>query len=201
VRAGGRLVADLQFAFCDDYGRLLPHGPDSELAQLFGAWVETIHDGRTGGPSWQGEQLDGSWADIAVQDADIIAAFGDGRPAITRTKLGQGESLLLAMDPSSAAAGRGTAWAEDLLSGLLRSTPSSWASSLSQTICPPATAADHYFFINPGPATTAWVQSSTPYRACECVLEGSPAQLSAAGFSVSVPARSAQWVRAVKGAS
>lgn len=200
VAAGGRVIADLQIGFCDPCGRLLPRGVESPLGQLFGAWVETIHDSRTGGPQWQGRDLVGHWADLGVASATVIATFDDGRPAVTSQRHGQGEALLIACDPAGAAAGPGADWASGLLTPLLRTRPAAWTSSLSQTMRRTTPTADHYFFINPGPATTAWVHSERAYTSLAAVLDGDQPQAIAGGFAVSVPAASAQWVRASRGA-
>ena len=199
VAAGGRLIVDCQFAFCDQAGRLFARGEQSTLASLFGAWTEVVHDGRTGGAQWQGQAITGFWADISVSDAETIARFDDGRPAITRKKHGAGEAILLAFDPTSAAITPHQDAAETLIGQLCRTAPAEWSSTLSQTIRRVTDQADHYYFINPGPATTAWVHSQTSYQSVCDVLENnrSVPQISG-GFAVSIPEQTAMWIRAVK---
>ena len=194
VKAGGRVIADLQFGFCDPAGRMLPHGNGTELDKLFGGWVEMIHDGRTGGPGWAGAPVEGFWADLEVTAAEVSARFDDGRPAVLRHRIGDGEVLLCALDPARAALRPGTAWAETLIAGLARSAEPDWNCSLPQTVRRRGAAADHYFLHNPGAACTAQISSNTTYAKVYDVLENK-AISGGSVIEVKIPAASASWIR------
>ena len=109
--AGGRVIVDCQFSFCDPHGRLVAREDASTLGQLFGGWVEAVHDGRTGGSVWEGSPVSGFWADLQVNTAEVLSTFEDGRPGVIRHKLGKGEAILMALDPASVAAKPDVAWA------------------------------------------------------------------------------------------
>lgn len=194
VNAGGRLVADLQFGFCDPAGRMLPHGRGTQLETLFGGWVEMIHDGRTGGPGWEGAPVEGFWADLCVTSATVSALFDDGRPAVLRHRIGKGETLLCALDPARAALRPGSGWAGTLIAGMARSSEPDWSCSLPQTVRRRCAAADHYFMHNPGPACTAQIISSAKYTKVDDVLEEQSISGGSA-IQVQIPAASASWIR------
>jgi hypothetical protein len=200
VQSGGRLIVDAQFAFCDQGGRVVQRSDATVYGQLFGAWPEIVHDGRTGGPMWQGAQIDGFWTDLTVTTAEVLAMFDDGRPAMTRLRHGDtehgGEAILLAVDPAQAAVSPKAEWAMQLLADVCRNEIPTLQSSVPQTIRRETSHAHHYFLINPGPATTAWVHSTTRYETIEDVLDETVVPMTASGFQVRVPADSACWVRA-----
>ena len=195
VKHGGRIVVDCQFDFCDAHGRVSLHGEDTVAGKLFGAWTETVHDGRTGGPIWEGQPVEGFWADLEINDAEVVARFSDGRAAVTRKAHGEGEAILMALDPASAALTPKNAWAETLLTSLAQTTPNAWSSTLPLTLCRTTPDADHFFLINPGPATTAYLHQDGVNEWLD-VLEGAPLKGIQGGCAVPIEAGSACWVRA-----
>jgi len=197
VQAGGRVVVDCQFAFCDRHGRLHPQGPSTPLGTLLGAWTEAIHDGRTGGPIWQGSQVDVFWSDLGIGDAEILARFEDGRPAVTRHPYGQGEAVLMALDPATAAVKPNVTWAETLLSSLACTRTPDWSSTLPLTLRREGKTTDHYYLLNPGPSTTVFLQAEGIER-WQDVLQDTPLPSLPNGCTVQVEAGSAAWVRALK---
>jgi len=196
AREGGRVVVDAQFGFCDPHGRILARGPGSPLARLLGGWTEAIHDGRTGGPRWSGEPVEGFWADLAAEAASVLARFDDGRPALLLHRIGEGEVLTCALDPALAAHRPGRGWAEQLIVGVARTGQPDWSCDLPHAVRRRGARADHYFLHNPGPARTAWIRADEPYAGALDVLAETALSLSAGGICVEVPAASAIWVRA-----
>jgi hypothetical protein len=197
VEAGGRLVVDVQFGFCDPHGRLLPHGTDTPLAQLFGAWVEVIHDSRSGGPAWNGVPVSGFWADVGVSTAEVLARFDDGRPVLLRQRLGAGEAILCALDPAKAACEPGADWAETLIARLCRSRAPDWHCDAEIAVRRVGRHADHFFLQNPGAARTVWVEGQTPYTEVRDLLSGESLP-AGASFPARLHAGSALWLRAAK---
>ena len=127
----------------------MPRGEQSALATLFGAWTEVVHGMAYWRSQWQGQQLTGFWADLSISDAETLACFDDGRPAITRKKHGNGGALLIAFDPSSVAVKPDQPWAEDLIGQLAQALGQlNGSNNLAQTIRRQVEEADHYYFIN-----------------------------------------------------
>ncbi|MGC9346593.1 MAG: beta-galactosidase, partial [Anaerolineae bacterium] len=99
VEVGGQLVADVQFAFMDPWGKLHEAGPDGPQARLFGAYIDTIHDARTAEVTLNGLPIEGFYGDLVPATGKILARFDNGKPAITEARIGRGRALLLAFDP------------------------------------------------------------------------------------------------------
>lgn len=194
VQAGGRVVVDCQFAFCDRHGRLHPQGPDTPQGQLFGAWTEAIHDGRTGGPVWEGAAVNGFWSDLGVCNAEVIATFEDGRPVVTRNSIGEGEAILIAMDPASEARTPGQKQAGTLLASLCPISSNPWSCTHALTLHRATEQADHFFLLNPGPATTAFLHMES-MTTCEDVLAENPLPVLQGGCAIPIDAGSASWIR------
>jgi beta-galactosidase len=175
VRSGGRLVADVQFAFSDQWGKMHPKGAGTQVEHLFGAWVDLVHDNRTGHKAFEGVELPGFYGDIEVTDANVLEKFEDGMPAITVHALGRGESILIGFDASMMCfepdSHTGT---ESMLAGLVQAgSVNDWSCNVPLAFRRSAPAADHYFLFNDGehplPVTLSSDQS---YAEMEDVIEG-----------------------------
>ena len=71
-----------------------------------------------------------------------------------------------------------------------------WSCTLPLTVRREGASADHYFLINPGPATTAFLHAEG-VEAWQDVLEDTSLPSLPGGCAVPVQAGSAAWVRAV----
>jgi beta-galactosidase len=98
VENGGVLIADLAFGYYDRWGKLRPVGPGSSVERLFGAWIDQVHDNRTGTRSLWGQRIPGFYGDIATTEAVPVLCFDDGLPAAVRYRVGRGSTVLAGFD-------------------------------------------------------------------------------------------------------
>ncbi|MGC9452814.1 MAG: beta-galactosidase [Oceanipulchritudo sp.] len=196
VEDGGILIADVQFGFLDSHGKLRRTGPGSMHDRLFGAWFENIHDARTGGPVFRGGPVSGFYADMAKGSAACLENFDTGEPAITQFHHGNGQAILLAIDPAREAWKPGNQAMESLIAGLVRRhVDAEWKSSHALTFRLRTTPADHFFLLNDGPATEASIDipGFTPEEITDVTRDR---QLPAVNpLKVLVPANSGIWIR------
>ncbi|MCC5829422.1 MAG: beta-galactosidase trimerization domain-containing protein, partial [Phycisphaeraceae bacterium] len=196
VEAGGRLIADVPFAFNDPWGKLRHAGPDTPAAQLLGAWIAAIHDARTQ-PRRLGEvEISGFFADLTVSGGRVISHFDDGSPAIVEKAHGAGSAVLVGCDLSRICLKPGNTPAERLLAELLHagqrpawrcSTPLAWRRRFE--------VADHYFLVNDGPTKTAILSVfDADYASAVDAITQEPLPLGPT-TAVELPERSARWIR------
>ncbi len=196
VQAGGRLVADVQFAFQDPWGKCQPAGPGGPAERIFGAWADVIHDTRTCPMRVNGVEVDGFFADLECTDARVIARFDDGRPAACEILRGKGSAVLVAFDLARMCHRPGSPGAETLLvewtAGHLQRT---WQCSAPLAYRLRSESADHYFLVNDGPERTAtlqvWDRQYT--EGCDAITD-EPIDLSGT-ITIPLEAASAAWIR------
>ncbi len=196
VRAGGRLVADVQLAFLDPWGKMHPRGEGSAIEGLMGGWVDAIHDTRTARRRVGDLELEGFFGDLVVTDARVLARFDDGAPAACEHRLGKGSAVLLAWDAARMCHAPGQPAAERLLveltTGLHRPR---WSCSAPLAFRLRCASADHWLLINDGPARPALLRShDRTYTAGQDVLTGEQIEVDGT-LSVALPAESALWLR------
>lgn len=203
VEKGGRLIADVQFAFEDSWGKLRATGPGGWQERLFGAYIDTIHDARTNRLRLNAFDVHGFYGDVQVTRARVLASFDDGMPAVTEVQIGQGSAVLVGFDAGMMCHRPGCEPVEQLLAALAwGDNRRSWECSAPIAFRRSAPTADHYFLINDGPARTAWLKVfDRVYRHGEDLITGraitcagSPSQI----VAVELPAESAMWVRMEK---
>ncbi len=195
VEAGGRLVMDMPGAWYDQEAKLLPTGKGSPFEQLFGV---TLDDNQFSGFNRSlevdGMPFTGSFVHMTPTAARVLAAFSNGKPAITEAKLGKGTAVLIGYAASGACTKPGHPRAEQqllkyALGGL--SAPYSCDGALVYRLAAPE--ADHYFFINDGPAAS--VPFQTPafrYRSATDVLTG---EKISPGKAIPLAAYDGRWLR------
>jgi hypothetical protein len=83
VEQGGRLIADVQFGFCDEYGKLRASGPGTLHERIFGGSIDTIHDTRTAAQTLGAVAVEGFYGDLLIADAQVLARFASGMPSKT----------------------------------------------------------------------------------------------------------------------
>lgn len=199
VRNGGRLVGDVQLGFLDPWGKLHPRGKGTLLAQLFGAWVDSIHDARTNAQSVDDLAVPGFYGDIELAGARVLKRFADGRPAVTEASIGRGQAVLIGFDPARQCWRPGQSGLEMLLADLYRGdAPARWWSDAPLVFRRSHAKADHWFFLNDGPARQATLRVyDRQYRSGWDAVTGE--RLDVAGtIVVPLPARSGMWVRLEK---
>lgn len=196
VEGGGILIADVQFGFLDEHGKLRRTGPGSVHEQLFGAWLENIHDARTGGPSLAGQPVEGFFGDLAVSKAEIRESFDQGAPSATCLARGQGEAWFLATDAARACWKPGATFWETRIGDLIRRIiPAEWSCDLGPAYRLRTTSADHFFLINDGNQQTATLSLEGPQPiAVSDLLNNRPLPRSKT-IRVDLPADSGAWIR------
>ena len=196
VRRGGRLVADVQFAFMDPWGKVRPTGPGRKVEQLFGAWNDTIHDARTEPHTVNGMAVEGFFGDLKTTDARVLARFDDGRPAVSERRLGRGTAVLVAFDAARMCFKPGRGDIEGFIAELVTAAaPPKWRATCPLAFRLSAPNADHYFLINDGPAMSCFLAAADrTYAAGLEVIEDAPLSVDGT-IAVELPARSAKWLR------
>jgi beta-galactosidase len=196
VRRGGRLIADVQFAFLDPWGKLHPTGLGGLREGLFGAWIDTIHDARTDPRSANGIAVEGFFGDLRTTSARVICRFDDGRPAVSEARVGKGTAVLVAFDAARMCHRPGNLAMEGLLADLVTAGwRRPWRCTAPMTFRLSAPKADHYFLINDSAARTAFLSVfDREYTSAREVIEEGDIDLSGT-IAVELPAQSAKWLR------
>jgi beta-galactosidase len=196
VESGGTLIADVQFGFLDAYGKLRKTGTGSMHEQIFGAWFENIHDARTGARYLSGEAVPGFYADLETSEAEIVQRFDDGSPAVSRVHRGEGEALLMAMDPAHYCwKPDQNGWESFIAKHLRNFVPAQWSSDHELVYRLRSKQADHFFIMNESAAKTVTLDlgSSRVSEARDLIEDKTLPPKSR--LSVSVPANSGSWIR------
>lgn len=198
VRGGGRLVADVSFAWLDPWGLLRRRGPGTALERLFGGWVDAIHDNRTGDRAYAGHRLPGLTGELVATSAEVAVRDDAGAPLALRHRLGDGCAILLACDPGVANVRQP---GDPVLAGLLADLAGGglapgWRSSLPMTFRRRSPAADHWFLFNDGAQATAFITTDADYTAVEDAMTGEVIGMDGRQLTVPVAQRSARWLRA-----
>ncbi len=200
VEQGGRLVVDVQFAFQDHHGKVQPRGKGSALEQLFGGYVDVIHDARTTPVQVDGIEVEGFFGDVVATDAKPISWFSDGRIAATEHRLGRGSAVIIGFDPARQAHKKDHApemkqWLTRLL---MQGRPMPWRANSPLAFRRTTEKADHYFLLNEGPARTVWIQADdASYSSGVELMSGEPLAVDRT-IVVRVPEASGVWVRLEK---
>jgi beta-galactosidase len=196
VARGGRLIADVQVAFEDQYAKMHPAGPGGLQERAFGAYVDMIHDVRTNPMSLNGIAVEGFYGDVVPTSAKVVARFANGAPAITEAQIGRGSAVLIGFDAARMCWKPGQSTVESLIASLIMGRErKEWACSLPMTYRLSTPGADHYFLINDGSACSAFIRAhDRSYQSGEYVIEQKPVSLDGM-ISVDVPGASAVWLR------
>ncbi len=196
VREGGVLIADVQMAFQDPWGKVRPTGPGGWQDRLFGAYVDVIHDARTATVSLADLPVEGFFGDIEVTDARVAACLSNGRPGITERDLGSGKAVLLATDAARMCWKPGRADVEAMLAGLVtRNHRPGWRCTAEMAFRLRCPGADHYFLLNDGPEKLAFLEAcDAEYSGGVDVVEDRPVDVAETGV-VTLPAESGLWLR------
>ena len=201
VSNGGILIADGSFAFEDPYGKMREVGEKSAIEQLFGAYINKLHDTRTNPLQVNGIPLKNLYAELKITNAVPLFRFQNGETAGTSYINGKGKAILLGFDAAMNCFDPGNASMEKLLASLCQEGQfkMGWQSSVPMTYRLTTPEADHYIIINDGPAMTAMIKSfDQQYKKVTNVLSDQEIPLFSNRFNPIVPARSAVWLRCEK---
>jgi beta-galactosidase len=192
LRNGGRLIADVQFGFCDPWGKMHPRGKGTLLEKLFGGWVDMIHDTRTGSVRFGEIPVNGFYGDIVTTTAEVLGRLDNGQPAIVE----RGRATLIGFDAARMCFQSGNVAVEKFLADLvMRGVGRGWETDAPIAFRRRSKAADHYFLINDGPART--VELRVHDRKCrwvEWVVEGEKRPIEN-DLRVKLPKESGIWLR------
>jgi beta-galactosidase len=196
VRQGGRLVADAPVAWWNERGRLLTTASGSPFERIFGSTIRDYQYSSNVPRQLGDHALQGFILELGPTDAAVVERFQTGEPAVTENRLGLGTAVLLAADASFAMRRAGNEamerWTLRHALGALRPNFACDGAIAYRLAAP---AADHYFLMNDGPATTARFDfRELVYRSLSDVLTGEPVDPG----SVAVEAFGGRWLRAEK---
>jgi beta-galactosidase len=194
VRNGGRLIGDVQFGFCDPWGKMHPRGKGTLLEKLFGGWVDMIHNTRTGSVCFANVPVNGFYGDIVTTTAKVLERFDNGQPAIVE----RGGATLVGFDAARMCFQPGNVAVENFVADLvMRGVGRGWETDAPIAFRRRAKTADHYFLINDGPARIVELQVyDRKCRFAEWVIEGEK-RLSENTIRVKLPKESAVWLRLI----
>ena len=197
VKNGGRLVLDLPGGKFDQYTTLLPTGKDSQFANVFGATLDNFQfSGSNKTIGLQGRKWTGFVADMTPYNAVVKAYYTTGKPAIVENKYGAGSAVLLGLDLSRQCFKKDNTQAEQMLVnytlGEKIKSPYTCEGALVYRLSAPD--ADHYFFINDGPAKTVVFRSKFQYRQATDALTGEVVDVK----TLRLEADDARWIRMEK---
>lgn len=201
VEKGGILIADGSFAFEDPYGKMREVGDNSTTEQLFGAYINKLHDTRTTELQVNGIPLQGLYSDLEITKGDPLFRFQNGEVAGTTYRHGRGTAILLGFDAAMNCFDPGNAKMEKLVASLCQEGQfeATWQSSSPMTYRLVSPKADHYLIINDGPAATTMIKAfDHQYGKITNVLTGNEIPNNNNRFNPLVPERSAVWFRCEK---
>lgn len=196
VEAGGRLIADVQCAFEDQWGKIRVPGPGSLQHRLFGAWIDAIHDARTRPLALDGVDCPGFYGNLVTDGARVLRRFDNGAPAVSEYRFGRGSATLIACDIARAC------WQDPdprlvaILADCYRGpAPRRYHCAVPTSYRRRHGDADHYFIVNDGPARSTVLRV---YDACYDQVEdvlGGTTQPGEGSIAVDVPAYGGIWLR------
>jgi len=194
VKQGGRLVADIPFAWFDDYGAMRYSNKGTVIEQIFGT---TINDFQYSGVNVHNKigdfDIEGFLVNQTPSTAKILAHYDTGLPAVTENTFGNGTAILLGYQASKMCFEPGNETAEKMLIDYVLgelSMPYSVDEAIVYRLAAPD--ADHYFFINDGEAKAVNFTSIFDYQKVTDLVTGAELRL---GASISLDKNSGRWLR------
>jgi beta-galactosidase len=189
VQQGGRVVIDMPGAYYDEYGRIFSTAAGSPFEKLFGAVLHEFGYANNETFAVQDFQADGFVAMVTPTRARTLATFDRGQPAITEATLGKGTAVMMGVQASLSCLRPGNTPAERLIARhVLGSYEPPFACKGALVYRLAAPKADHYFFMNDGPATRVVLdtknycyKSVTDPVSRQTLVQGAPIELEAFG--------------------
>lgn len=199
VEAGGRVIADVQCGFEDQWGKVRRQGEGTPMERLFGAWIDAIGDTQSRPIQVDGIAVQGFFGELVTTTARILRRFDHGQPAVSEAMVGKGLATLIAFDPARMCWKPGQTRLEALLGDLYRGPAARrWSCDAGLCYRRRHRDADHYFIVNDGPARSAVLRTwDAWYRTVEDVLDGGGADWTGT-IAVDVAAYGAKWLRCTR---
>ncbi|MFW6257079.1 MAG: beta-galactosidase trimerization domain-containing protein [Bacillota bacterium] len=155
VKQGGRLVVDMPSAWYDEYGRLFNTDKGSTFEKTFGTIINDFQYSANVPYKLNEKELDGFVLDLTPTTSNILAAYDNGDPAITENFYGKGSAVLLGYEASlNCFEPNNDDFERMLLNYTLGDIEAPFSCEDAVVYRQAASEADHYFFINDGPAKT-----------------------------------------------
>ena len=202
ARDGGHLVADAQFGFMDQWGKVRPTGVGGAVDAMFGGFVAQLHDvGHTplhlhGAAN---EAVRGFVADLVATSAETTARFADGRPAVLHGSHDRGRVTLIGFEPGRLTHHPGRVAMQSWMVDRLRLSDPSFDSSVPATtvLHGEDAGADHVFVHNDGPERPLRLHLPRRSELRAEILAGTLGDLSVGGDTITgtLPANDALWLR------
>ncbi len=195
VKQGGRLVMDMPGAWMDTYSALFPRGSGSPYAELFGTVLsEYQYSGLNRDWYLDDHLLIGSIGALRPEGAEVVASFGNGKPAITEHQLGKGTAVILGYEAGRACFEPGHAKEEQLLRNYtLGNIKPPFASEDAIVYRLASPKADHYFLLNEGEAKEVELTFNFyQYLNAKDAVSGESIPLDKL---IPLPAHGARWLR------
>jgi len=191
---GGRLVLDMPGAYYDEFGRLLPTGEGTPFEGIFGCVIRDYQYSSNVPRSIEGVALDGFVLDLGLTSAQALAHYDSGAPAIAENRLGKGAGVVLGYEASLTCCRPGDIVAEEMLVRHAlgeHCAPYGCDGAIAYRLAAPA--ADHYFLINDGPATSVTLDTrDQSYHAATDAVTQEALEI---GAPIELPAHSGRWLR------
>lgn len=194
VQRGGRLIIDLPGGKFDEHTAILPTGKDSRFAKIFGLTLDNFQfSGSNQTLSLLGQEWTGFVVDMTPTGAEVLAYYSNGKPAITEHRYGKGSAVLIGLDMAHQCFKPGQSLAEQMLvrHTLGESIESPYSCEGALVYRRAGDLADHYVFINDGPAKTVHFRSRYDYAKAIDALTGEAVDLTA----IRLEADDARWIR------
>lgn len=174
VRNGGRLVIDMPSVYYDENGTLLPTAKGTVFEKTFGVVINEYQGAGVNRPyKLNGMDLSGFVVRMTPTNADVLADFDSGLPAITSCKTGKGSAVVLGYEASMACLKPGNLAAEKMLLSFTMGeykSPFQCAGAIVYRLA--AHEKDFYFLINDGPQKTVELETSFKYREMMDAISG-----------------------------
>ena len=204
VAGGGRVVLDAPGAWYDYYGRLLSTDDGSSFEGLFGCRIADYQFSREGNRPWrlEGRTVAGCVLDLQPTSAEVLEKFEHStsdrvKPAVTRNRLGAGEAIILASEATRACTRPGDEKTERwIVRHALGEDVPPYACNGAIVYRLAAPAADHYFLMNDGEATSVSLDTGDmTYARVENPIDETTLPVDE---PIRIEGNSARWLRFVK---
>jgi beta-galactosidase len=198
AQQGGRVVLDAPGGAYDERGKVLNTRQGSVFEQIFGVELSDLAYSNNVKFSIANRELKGFVHELRPTTAETIFSFSNHKlPAATRNKTGAGQGIVLAWDASFELFLPGKDLAQQqLVATILKDIPGAYSAAGAVVYRLAAPAADHYFFINDGPAKQVRLQTpGYQYKAAEDPVSQEKLTL---GAPLDLEAYSGRWLRLVK---
>lgn len=197
VSEGGRLVMDMPGGWYDEYAQLYSTDVGSVFEKTFGTVIADYQYAGQNRPwSIEGQSLLGSIGVLQPTRSKVVASFENGKPAVTEASFGDGSAVVIGFEAARGAfKSEGEELADLLVEYALEDKLPRYRCKDAIVYRLAAPGADHYFFMNDGPARSVRLSTDFDYASCEDAVSGEKLSI---GAKVALDAYSARWLRFAK---